>query len=327
MRLWLAAPGKACLRSKEMLRRLPWLCLLLVIAITQVAAADQDQTVTPGRILFIKDGDLWLLDASGPHALATGGAFSQPTWAPDGSTLAYVYRGTNFADIFVTDDQGQNQVRLTNSQSTILDNNDWNLRPAFSPDGQYIAFVSDRSSTFPTLQLMSADGTGRHALQTTGFQEEDVDTLTWSPDGEELAMTVFNEPGPSQIALLPMQASVRNPGRMLTSMPGGALDPAFSPDGTWLAFAGHDGTAIEIYAMQPAGSGPIRLTAEGMLGRSPVWSPDGQHIAYLSNKTGYFELYEIDVSADSSGNLTASSPRQLTKDLQVDATSGLSWGR
>jgi TolB protein len=330
MRLWLAAPGKACLRSKQMLRRLPLPCLLLLTALTALApsaAADQDQAAVPGRILFIKGGDLWLLDGGGPRALATGGTFSQPAWAPDGSTLAYVYRGTNFADIFVTDDQGQNQTRLTNSQSTILDNNDWNLRPAFSPDGQYIAFVSDHSSTFPTLQLMSADGTGRHALQTTGFQEEDVDTLAWSPDGEELAMTVFNEPGPTQIALLPLEATIRNPGRMLTTMPGGALDPAFSPDGTWLAFAGHDGPALEIYAMQPSGSSPVRLTAEGMLARSPVWSPDGQHIAYLSNKTGYFELYEIDVTADASGNLIASAPRQLTKALQVDAASGLSWGR
>jgi Tol biopolymer transport system component len=64
-----------------------------------------------------------------------------------------------------------------------------------------------------------------------------------------------------------------------------------------------------------------------MLARSPVWSPDGQHVAYLSNKTGYFEVYEIDVTADASGDVVASEPRQLTKDLQVDAASGLSWGR
>ena len=326
MRLWLAAPGNACLRSKQMLRRLPLFGLMLLGLLTPTAAADQSDAIS-GRILFIKDGDLWLLDGGGARALATGGTFSQPAWAPDGSTLAYVYRGTNFADIFVTDDQGQNQARLTNSQSTILDNNDWNLRPAFSPDGQYIAFVSDRSSTFPTLQLMTADGTGRHALPTTGFQAEDVDTLAWSPDGEALAMTVFNEPGPSQIALLPLEATVRNPGRMLTTMPGGALDPAFSPDGNWLAFAGHDGAAIEIFALQPNGSAPIRLTTEGMLARSPAWSPDGRHIAYLSNKTGYFELYEIDITPDGSDGLAASAPRQLTKDLQVDAASGLSWGR
>jgi Tol biopolymer transport system component len=62
------------------------------------------------------------------------------------------------------------------------------------------------------------------------------------------------------------------------------------------------------------------------MARSPVWSPDGQHLAYLVNKNGYFEISTIDVRADASGALIASAPRQLTQDLHLDATSGLSWG-
>jgi TolB protein len=298
--------------------------VLLLVPASKVAADD----AIPGRILFIKDGDLWLLDSSGPHQLATGGTFSQPNWAPDGSSLAYVYRGTNFADIFVTDDQGQSQTRLTNSQSTVLDNNDWNLRPAYSPDGQSIAFVSDRNSALPTLWLINADGSGRRALATPGVQEEEVDAVSWSPDGSQLAFTMFNEPGPTQIGLVSLPTAGRQQGRVLTTQAGGALDPAWSPDGNWLAFAGHDGPALEIYAMQPgdADSVPTRLTADGLLARSPVWSPDGQHIAYLSNRSGNFEIYEIDVSTDASGALVASQPRQVTKELHVDAASGLSWG-
>ena len=69
-----------------------------------------------------------------------------------------------------------------------------------------------------------------------------------------------------------------------------------------------------------------KLTEEGLLARAPVWSPDGEHIAYLANQSGYFEIFEIDVTTDPSGALIASRPRQLTKDLQVDAASGLSWG-
>jgi len=283
-----------------------------------------------GRILFVKDGDLWVLDTGGAHPLATGGTFSQPSWAPDGSGLAYVYRGTNFADIFVTDDQGQNQKRLTNSQSTILNDNDWNFRPAWSPDGQQIAYVSDHASTFPALWLMSAiDGSGRHAMATPGLQPEAaIDALAWSPDGSQLAITVFNDPGPTQIALLPMGATGRRLGRILTDLPGGALDPAWSPDGSWLAFAGRDGYAVEMFAVQPDGTSVTKLTSDGQLARSPAWSPDGRHVAYLSNKTGFFEVWIIDVQADASGALvTSSPPRQLTQDLHLDATSGLSWGR
>ncbi|HEV7665409.1 MAG TPA: hypothetical protein VGQ62_17895 [Chloroflexota bacterium] len=304
------------------------LCVGLLAALVLGTAAAQVPSSLPGRILFIKDGDLWLLDASGSRLLATGGTFSQPSWAPDGSGLAYVYRGTNFADIFTVDQQGQGQTRLTTSQSTVLDNNDWNFRPTWSPDGKLIAFVSDRASTFPTLWLMNAaDGSGRHVLATPGLQQEAVDALAWSPDGAQLAVTLFNEPGPTQIALIPLGATGRQVGRQLTSLPGGALDPAWSPDGTWVAFAGREGFAMDLYAIHPDGSSLTRLTNDGQLVRAPVWSPDGQHLAYLSNKTGFFEAWLIDVVGEASGGLSAGPPRQLTQDLHLDAASGLSWGR
>jgi TolB protein len=187
--------------------------------------------------------------------------------------------------------------------------------------------VSDRNSNLPTLWLMNAaDGSSRRQLATPGLQEDGIDTLSWSPDGSQLAATVFSDPGPTQIALIPFGGTGRQLGHLLTSQAGGALDPAWSPDGNWVAFAGHDGDAVDIFATQPDGSAQTRLTTDALLARAPVWSPDGQHLAYVSNKTGFFEVYEIDVQADTSGMLVASAPRQLTQDLHVDAASGLSWG-
>jgi TolB protein len=314
--------------SIRIMRLVRWLLLPLLLAAYIGTAGAQAPDSLPGRLLFVKEGDLWVWDGSGAHQLATGGTFSQPSWAPDGISLAYVYRGNNFADIFVTDDQGQSQRRLTTSQSTVLDNNDWNFRPTWSPDGKLLAFVSDRTSTFPTLWVMNAaDGTGLHVLATPGLQEEAVDALSWSPDGTQLAVTLFNEPGPTQIALVPLSATGRQTGRLLTSLPGGAIDPAFSPDGGWVAFAGRDGYVIDIYAIHPDGTSLTRLTNDGQLLRSPVWSPDGRHVAYLSNKTGFFEVWVVDLQFDASGTLSASAPRQLTQDLLLDAASGLSWGR
>jgi TolB protein len=311
------------------MRRAFRVCLVVAAVLASLAApvAAQAPDGVDGRVLFVKDGDLWVLDASGPRAFASGGTFSQPSWAPDGASLAYVYRGTNFADIFITDDQGQSQTRLTDSQSTILDNNDWNMRPAWSPDGKLIAYVSDKTSTFPVLWLMNgADGTGRHAVVLPGLQEEAVDALAWSPDGTQLAITLFNEPGPTQIAVVPLNATGRQVGKVVTDLTGGALDPSWSPDGNWLAFAGRDAYAVEAYVAHPDGTAVSRLTSDGQLARSPAWSPDGRHIAYLSNKTGFFEMWEIDVDPDPNGGLVASNPRQLTKDLHLDAAAGLSWG-
>jgi TolB protein len=299
-----------------------------VAALAVSGAGAQSTDTLPGRMLFIKDGDLWVWQTGGAYQLATGGTWSQPAWSPDGASLAYVYRGVNFADIFITDDRGTSQRRLTESQSTVLENNDWNFRPAWSPDGNLIAFVSDRASELPSLWLMNAaDGRGQRALPTAGLFPEVVDSLAWSPDGSHLAMTIFNEPGPPQIALLPMVPSSRQPGRVLTSPPGGGLDPAWSPDGGWIAYAGHIGPTLEVFAVLPDGSSVQQLTQDGFLARSPVWSPDGRHIAYLSNRSGYFEVWVIDIEVDASGMLVpVGRPRQVTRDLSLDAASGLSWG-
>src|SRR6185312_12482162 len=98
-----------------------------------------------------------------------------------------------------------------------------------------------------------------------------------------------------------------------TDLTGGALDPAWAPDGSWIAFAGRDGYSVEAYAVQPDGTSVTKLTSDGQLARSPVWSPDGRHLAYLSNRTGYFEMWVVDVRADDTGALVASAPRQLTR--------------
>jgi TolB protein len=305
------------------------LACLVMLCLALGAVARADNSGVPGRLLFVKDGDLWVVEGGAPRQLATGGTWSQPTWAPDGSSLAYVYRGTNFSDIFITDAQGEAQTRLTSSQSSILDDNDWNFRPAWSPDGSQIAFVSDRKTAYPTLWLMNADdGTRVRSVPTPGVNGESLDAISWSPDGEHLAVTLFGGQGPSQVAIVPVDTNLREQARLLTDRPGGALDPAWSPDGAWIAYAGREGHASEVFASRPDGTDVVRLTTDGVLARSPAWSPDGQHLAYLTNKSGWFEAWVVDVSTDASGVLVASGePHALTKDLHLDAAAGLAWGR
>src|ERR687885_2671142 len=183
------------------------LCLAIgFIALPGLARADTSSL--PGRLLFVKDGDLWVLEGGTPRQLATGGTWSQPTWSPDGASLAYVYRGTNFSDIFVTDARGEGQTRLTTSQSSILDDNDWNFRPAWSPDGTQIAFVSDRKTAYPTLWLMDAeDGSRLRSVPTPGVNGESLDAISWAPDGERVAVTLFGGSGRSQVAIVPVDTS------------------------------------------------------------------------------------------------------------------------
>lgn len=289
------------------------------------AAALAQGAVPSGRILFIKDGNLWAWQDGSAGEVAVGSTWRQPRWATDGSRFAYVYQGANFSDIFVGDRDGTDQTRLTQAQHPIIEDNDWNYRPTWSPDGRRIAFVSDAASFNPTLWVMAADGTGRRAIPTPGFAQEAVDQLSWSPDGATLAVSLFFGPEPSQVALVPVEATSREQARILTNHPAGALDPAWSPDGAWIAYAAREAQGTDVFAMRADGSASQQLTSLGTA-RFPAWSPDGRSLAYLSAQTNAFEVWVVDVVATSAGGIEARNPRQLTRDLGVDAPSGITWG-
>jgi WD40-like Beta Propeller Repeat len=71
--------------------------------------------------------------------------------------------------------------------------------------------------------------------------------------------------------------------RPLTSLPGLELDPAISPAGNAVAFAGdgEHGDNFDIYVRSLEGGLPLRLTTDGAADHAPAWSPDGQRIAFV----------------------------------------------
>lgn len=275
----------------------------------------------PGKILFVKDGNLWLWSDGNARQLTTGETWRQPSWSPDGSEIAYVYQSTNFSEIFVMNADGSDNRRLTRSQSSSLPDNDWVFRPTWSPDGQLIAYVSDSSSYNPTVWLMNRDGSGKRPLSAIAATQEAADGLSWSPDGKQLAVASFGRDA-SQIVAVDLNRGVV---RQLTETPRGALDPAWSPDGQFLAYAARESDHMEIRIRRVDGGSEMTVVRDGF-SRAPAWSPDGRQLAFISSKGGSFEVYAVDVVTDR-GGLLARNERQLTRDLNVDAVSGLSWAR
>jgi len=74
----------------------------------------------------------------------------------------------------------------------------------------------------------------------------------------------------------------------LANLPGDKLDPAFSPDGDWLAFSwtGENNDRPGIYVLSTAGGDPRRLTQSATNDIAPTWSPDGRRIAYQRQHPG-----------------------------------------
>jgi Tol biopolymer transport system component len=83
----------------------------------------------------------------------------------------------------------------------------------------------------------------------------------------------------------------------LTIHPAADAEPAWSPDGSRIAFRSDRDGNDEIYVMNADGSNPVRLTLEAAHDGSPAWSPDGEQIAFVSDRDGEQKVYVMSSSA------------------------------
>ena len=96
-------------------------------------------------------------------------------------------------------------------------------------------------------------------------------------------------PGPaSDSSFLYKLAILDRTGRsaLLRLQPGAYESPRFSPDGRHIAFGKNDGTNVDLWIYDLAGTIPVRQITFGGGNRYPVWSPDGQYVAFQSDREG-----------------------------------------
>ena len=87
-------------------------------------------------------------------------------------------------------------------------------------------------------------------------------------------------------------------------------EPAWSPDGQRIAFAGNRGDGFDIYAVAARGGSPERMTALAGDARTPSWTPDGRIVfAYREPGAGQWDLYVVDPEVDADVRL----PLRLTQ--------------
>jgi Tol biopolymer transport system component len=251
-----------------------------------------------GRIAFhsLSSGttlDLYVMnaDGSGVRQLTDAGALTaSPAWSPDAGQMAFISNREGNFDVYVMNADGSNQVNVTNHPA--LDGD-----PRWSPDGTRLLFTSERDGNFE-IYVMNVDGSGVTRLTDDGALDAEP---TWSHDGTMIAFRSDRDgrcdvPGTCNHDLYTMNADGSNVVRVTTSA-ATDLAPAWSPDGTRIAFASDRDGQSDIYVMNVDGSGVTRLT--DVLATKPAWSPDGTRIAFVSNRDGNNDVFVM--NADGSG--------------------------
>jgi TolB protein len=279
----------------------------------------QQPSTIQGKILYVKRGDLWVYAGGQQKQLTTGTRYEGPAWSPDGALIAASVVGENHSDLVVLTSAGARVRQLTRNLSNVsIQNQAWARKPAWSPSGQQIAFITDQGYVDMSLTVIPSDGGTAHKLVVHQIGGGGTDWPSWEPDGTHIAFADFSERR-SRIYTYNVDNTTYGP---LADFADGAFDPAWSPDGRWMAFTGRDGKQSDVYVMRADGSSPVRVTENGA-GRSPAWSPDGEMLAFISVANGALDIAVIRLSLGAT--ISASTPRPLTNGEAIEGPSGLSW--
>jgi serine/threonine-protein kinase len=247
----------------------------------------------PGQSTSGRSPVHWL-DRKGKTTLlrATLANWSNLQFAPDGRRLALeIVDGQD--DIWIYDLERDTLNRLTSDPAS-------DRKPVWTPDGRRIAFASTRADgSTPNLYWQRADGTGvpQRITESKNLQLPG----SWHPGGKVLAFEEQNPQTGYDLMLLPMTGddiSGWKPGRpaVFLNSPFDERDPAFSPDGQWLAYSSDETGRQEVYVRPFAGKGgKWQISTDG--GSFPTWSRTRDELFYQA--AGSIAVASFTVEADS----------------------------
>ena len=221
---------------------------------------------------------------------------------PDG-TLAATLLDRDRSDVWLVGPRDGALSRLT------FDG--FNIEPVWSPDGEWVAFASNRTGAY-NVHRRRADGSAPAELLLASALHQHPSS--WSPDGREL---LFGEVGPEtgfDIWVLDLATRRTRP---LLRTPDPEIYGVFSPDGRWIAYSveqrGRWEIMVRSYPFPPdGGGGSWQVSVEG--GFEVSWRPDGRGLVYRWGS----DVWEVPV-APAGRELNPGPPRRLLHrdDLQL----------
>jgi eukaryotic-like serine/threonine-protein kinase len=260
--------------------------------------------------------------------LSTEGNLSGPALSPDGKMLAYVQGIEGKQDLYVSRLSGGEHLRLTNDGAqkddpqfspdgekivfvrhvgasnqaelclipalggTIVPLVPWGESPAWSPDGNRLAFIVRKPGETETLATSSADGSDTRVIVKGDDVYPFFGRASWSPDGKLVAASRSRGGMNREIWTVPAQGGT--PERLTKDAQGVVSDsPVFAPDGRGVIHRSNRGGASNIWWQPLEAKPPVQLTSGPGPDSNPSVARNGT-IAFLNSRSRYsLALYSL----------------------------------
>ncbi|HYW72097.1 MAG TPA: S41 family peptidase [Pyrinomonadaceae bacterium] len=242
-----------------------------------------------GRVIvFEHDFGIWKLDTASKKATPIKLDIEAETEENDNETLSFASTAEDYdlapnarrivvsthGELFTVPVEEGDIRQITDSPAR-------DVNVEYSPDGKWIAFISDRSGR-EELYVTAADGSGEAQKLT------DIDALKngyrWSPDSKEIAFTASDD------KLRKVNLGSKQLTELDASRYGNISAPEWSPDGKWLAYSKADESRTQdIYVLASSGQEktPHKVTFDSYDERGARFSPDGRKLFFVrSDSTG-----------------------------------------
>jgi Tol biopolymer transport system component len=223
-----------------------------------------------------------------------------PSLSRDGQSIVYASRASGNWDIYFQRIGDGNPTNLTKDSSSD------DSQPAFSPDGDRIAFRSERDSG--GVYVMKANGESPVRVCDFGYSP------SWSPDGAQILVGTEKIPQPSTRPTKSQLWSIDvKSGQRQRISEGDALQPTFSPNQKRIAFWSRPdryGQREHIWTVPAAGGEPVAVTDGSSTDLNPVWSPDGKYLYFSSNRGGSSNIWRVVI--DEATGVTSGAPEAVT---------------
>ncbi len=234
----------------------------------------------------------------------------QPSWSPGGKRIAFWGSGPDGKrDIWTISASVQSPDQIRAAPVTNDDWIDWS--PAWSPQGDFLYFTSDRDGAMNIWRIRLDEATGAVRGRPEPVRTPSSYSTMVSVDRTGRLFAYTRRTISSILHAVPFSfasGADMARARKLTASGRQIREPELSPDGAWLSARAQD-PEEDIVLLRPDGAIVRRLTDDKYKDRNARWSPDGSHLLFLSNRGGTFEYWLMD--RDGGGLRRVSEPMVL----------------